>query len=176
MAVCPAKTQISLGIRPVWSVFAVRMKKAWVLSYPLSAQRRLWSDWADAQADLSLRWAHTHFVGLSCRGSFMLVIVWVLHACRPLSILSMHAANMRFNTLFCHIKHNKSRINGPCWKYFFLKKKKKKRKKEKERKNITTLLKSFIWNREKTLLLWFIIIIVKCLSVLSLTHCSIYLG
>ena len=26
-------------------------------------QRRLWSDWADVQADLSLRWAHTHFVG-----------------------------------------------------------------------------------------------------------------
>ena len=39
-------------------VFAIRMKKAWVLSYPLSAQRRLWADWADAQADLSLRWAH----------------------------------------------------------------------------------------------------------------------
>ena len=37
----PAKTQISLGIRPVWSVFAVRMKKAWVLSYPLSTQQRL---------------------------------------------------------------------------------------------------------------------------------------
>ena len=44
-------------------VFAVCMKKAWVLSYPLSAQRSLWSDWADAQADLSLRWAHTHVVG-----------------------------------------------------------------------------------------------------------------
>ena len=44
-------------------VFAVRMKKAWVLIYPLSAKRRLWSDWADAQADLSLRWAHSHFVG-----------------------------------------------------------------------------------------------------------------
>ena len=44
-------------------VFAVRMKKPWVLSYPLSAQRRLWSDWADAQADLSLCWAYTHFVG-----------------------------------------------------------------------------------------------------------------
>ena len=38
-------------------VFAIRIKKAWVLSYPLSAQRRLWSD-------LSLRWAHSHFVGL----------------------------------------------------------------------------------------------------------------
>ena len=44
-------------------VFAVRMKKAWVLSYPLSAQRRLRSDWADAQVDLSLCWAHTHSVG-----------------------------------------------------------------------------------------------------------------
>ena len=44
-------------------VFAVHMKKHWVLSYPLSAQWRLWSDWADAQADLSLRWTHTHFVG-----------------------------------------------------------------------------------------------------------------
>ena len=32
-------------------VFAVRMKKHWVLSYPLSAQRRLWSDWADASED-----------------------------------------------------------------------------------------------------------------------------
>ena len=40
MAVLPAKTQISLGI-----------------------QQSVWSDWADAQADLSLRWAHTHFVG-----------------------------------------------------------------------------------------------------------------
>ena len=39
-------------------VFAVCIKKAWVLSYPLSAQWRLWSDWADAQADLSLRWAY----------------------------------------------------------------------------------------------------------------------
>ena len=39
-------------------VFAVHMKKTWVLSYPLSAQLRFWSDWADAQADLSLRWEH----------------------------------------------------------------------------------------------------------------------
>ena len=38
-------------------VFAVRMKKPWVLSYPLSAQRRLWSDWL-----ICLRWAHSHFV------------------------------------------------------------------------------------------------------------------
>ena len=38
-------------------VFAVRMNKSWVLSYLLSAHRRLWLDWAHAQADLSLGWA-----------------------------------------------------------------------------------------------------------------------
>ena len=48
-------------------VFAVRMKKPWVLSYQLSAQRRLWSDWANAQTDLSLHWAHSHFVGFVMR-------------------------------------------------------------------------------------------------------------
>ena len=42
-------------------VFAVRLKKHWVLSYPLSAQQRLWSDWAEAQADLGLHWAHTSY-------------------------------------------------------------------------------------------------------------------
>ena len=44
-------------------VFAVRMKKTGIPSYPLSAQRRLWSDWVDAQADLSIGWANIHFVG-----------------------------------------------------------------------------------------------------------------
>ena len=59
-----AVRMISQGNPPV---FAVRMKKALVLSYPLSAQRRFWPDWADAQADLSLRWAHSHFVGFDMR-------------------------------------------------------------------------------------------------------------
>ena len=45
----------------LFRVFAVRMKKAWVLSYPLNASKD-WSDWADAQTDLSLRWGHSHFL------------------------------------------------------------------------------------------------------------------
>ena len=45
----PAKTQVSLGFFPVWSVFVVRMKKAWVLSYPLSTQWRFWLVWVDAR-------------------------------------------------------------------------------------------------------------------------------
>ena len=40
-------------------VFAVCIKKAWVFSYPSSTQRRLGSDWADAQADLCLCWGLT---------------------------------------------------------------------------------------------------------------------
>ena len=58
--VCPTKTQISLGIRTVWSVFAVRFM---VAQHPrlLHAHSEDWSDWADAQADLSLCWAHRSF-------------------------------------------------------------------------------------------------------------------
>ena len=41
--------------------FAVRMKKVRVLGYPLSAQRRLWSDLADAKPDRNLRWAQRSF-------------------------------------------------------------------------------------------------------------------
>ena len=48
-------------------VFAVCMKKAWVLSYVMSRQWRHWSDWAEAQADPSLCWAHSHFVGFVMR-------------------------------------------------------------------------------------------------------------
>ena len=66
----PAKIKISLVIRPVCSVFGVRMKKFWVFSYPLSAQRRLirlrgcvgWTE-----SSLSAR----HFVGF-----VMLRLIW----------------------------------------------------------------------------------------------------
>ena len=72
MACAPSENSDQPGHPPsLIRVFVVRMKIAWVLSYPLNAQRRLWSDWADAQADLSLRWAHSHFVGLSWGGSFV---------------------------------------------------------------------------------------------------------
>ena len=64
MACVPSEDSDQTGHPPsLIRVFAFRMKKAWILSYPLSTQRKFWSDWADAQADLSLRWAHTHFVG-----------------------------------------------------------------------------------------------------------------
>ena len=68
MACAPSEDSDQPGHPPsLIRVLAVRMNKPWVLSYPLSAQRRLWSDWADAQADLSLRWVHNHIVGFVMR-------------------------------------------------------------------------------------------------------------
>ena len=42
-------------------VFAVRSMGSYGHKLSSCGQRKLWSDWADAQADLSLRWAHMPF-------------------------------------------------------------------------------------------------------------------
>ena len=83
MACAPSKDSDQPGHLPsLIRVFTVRMKKAWVLSYPLSAQRRLWSDWADAQADLSLRWAHMPFCWFCHEVAHMLVKQKLWHQAR----------------------------------------------------------------------------------------------
>ena len=62
-------------------VFSVRMKKHCARSYPLSAQRSLWSVWADAQTDLSLLSisAQVILLVLICCGSYksISVVSWV---------------------------------------------------------------------------------------------------
>ena len=68
MACAPSEDSDQPGHPPsLIRVFTARMKKAWGLIYPSRAQRRLWSDWADAQADLCLCWTHSHFVGFVMR-------------------------------------------------------------------------------------------------------------
>ena len=61
MTVRWAKTQISLGICPVWSESSLCAH--WVAKEPgfLHADSEDWSNWMDAQADLSLRWVHKPF-------------------------------------------------------------------------------------------------------------------
>ena len=99
-SVRPAKTQISLGIRPVWSESSL---SAWrnIASFccpfaPLSALRHLWSDWTDAQADLSLSWAHVSFY-------------WFCHAVAHLVI-----AFFFFSIRFCSIQHC-DHLVSLCW-------------------------------------------------------------
>ena len=90
-----------MSVRPVWSE---SLLSVWRKLGPLSIHwmhNEDWSDWADAQADLSLRWAHTHFVGfvmlwLKC---FLVIynenqvavisscenwILWLIHVLKPL--------------------------------------------------------------------------------------------
>ena len=66
----PMKTQISLGIRPDWSESLLCAH--WVTKDPsfLHADSEDWSDWVDAQADLSLRCAHVILLVLSWGGSY----------------------------------------------------------------------------------------------------------
>ena len=72
MACAPSEDPDQPGHPPsLIRVFAVRMKKAWVLSYPLSTQQRLWSDWADAQTDLSLHCAQSFLLVLSRGGAII---------------------------------------------------------------------------------------------------------
>ena len=78
VAVRPAKTQISLGIRPVWSESSLCAQ--WVVKDPifLHADSEDWSDWADAQAEVSLRWAHSHFVDFVTRRDVSIhMVLWM---------------------------------------------------------------------------------------------------
>ena len=56
----PANTQIRLGIRPVWlESLLSAWRKLGSLDTHRCKQQRLWSDWADAQADLSYCWVQS---------------------------------------------------------------------------------------------------------------------
>ena len=67
--VCPADSDQPGRSPSLIRVFGVHLKKGWILSYPRRAQRRLWSDWVDAQADLSLLGAQIILLVSSCTGS-----------------------------------------------------------------------------------------------------------
>ena len=71
----PAQTQISLGIRPVRSESSLSGRKIIGSSANHWAHCEDWSDWADGQADLSLRWAHMSFCWF-CHEAAHLVLFW----------------------------------------------------------------------------------------------------
>ena len=64
----PSKDSDQPGHPPsLISVFAVHSVGSWGPKLSSCRQRRLWSDGADTQADMSLRWVHGHFVGFVMR-------------------------------------------------------------------------------------------------------------
>ena len=106
------ETQISLDIRPVWSESSISAQWVHVAKDPslLHTDSEDWSDWASAQADLSLRWEHmplcwfcreaAHFV-LFVLTAFLLVLntcVTFTLAWWPLSVRT-YRSNMVFHAL-----------------------------------------------------------------------------
>ena len=127
----PAKTRISLGIRPVSSVFAVCMRKPRVLSYPLSAQRRLISlggcpGWSESSLDAQvICWF------LSCGGSNQTSFEIFGSKCKDCTI--------RNKILYAYYKMHQ------CYYYTAMKKKKKKSMTSKLRQNSAVI---FFINRQ----------------------------
>ena len=80
-------------------VFAVRMKKSCVLSYPMSAQRRLWSVSANAQADLSLCWAHRSFCWFCHEAAHLLLLL-----CSWCKRVQRNGSNTPLSFCFIHLK------------------------------------------------------------------------
>ena len=76
ITVHPAKTQLSLGILPVWSESSLCAQ--WVAkdSSFLHADSEDSSDWVDAQADLSLRRGHMPFSWLCHKAAHIFLFFW----------------------------------------------------------------------------------------------------
>ena len=95
--VWPVKTQISLGIHPVWSESSLSACRNWDLSYPLSALRRLirlggWPGWSESSLG-----AHVLLLVLSCFGSYL----WSLYI---EMLVNLSYRNMELH-YFYDIKH-----------------------------------------------------------------------
>ena len=78
MACAPSENSDQPGHPPsLIRVFAVRSKDSQGPKASSSGQRRLWSDWAAAQADLSLCWAHMSFCWFRYAVA-LIVLLWYL--------------------------------------------------------------------------------------------------
>ena len=77
-------------------VFAVRSMGSWGPKLSSCGQRRLWSDWADDQADLSLHWAHMPFC-------------WFCHEAAQLKFKGGSKCSSKFNILHVRVVPKKSK-------------------------------------------------------------------
>ena len=94
MTCAPAKTQISLFIRQVWSVSSLSPWRNLGSLATQLAHSEDWSGWVDAQADLSLRWVHRSFCWFWCaaaQNSFLLF-------CKHLQQKAFRALWYKFST------------------------------------------------------------------------------
>ena len=100
MTMRPAKIQISLGIRPVWSETSLCAQRVAKDPSFLHADSEDWSDREDAQADVSLPWAHSHFVGFVMR--------WLISA-------EMWIFQCRGKMILCCVDNAQKKTLLECW-------------------------------------------------------------
>ena len=104
----PSEDSDQIGHPPsLIRVFAVCSMGSYGSKLSSCGQRRLWSDWA-AQADLSLRWVHTHSVGFV--GSFPI-------NCHLCTIKSIKLLKVQILSIFHVIIYHTIKI--VCWMLCF---------------------------------------------------------
>ena len=93
----PSEDLDQLGVRSVWSESLLCAQ--WVakdLSF-LHADSEDWSDWADAQADLSLRWAHRpHYWFCHVAAHITKILFWENPELLPTLFLLCHVSSLQF--------------------------------------------------------------------------------
>ena len=87
--------------RSLIRIFVVRMQKLCIRGYPKYVQRRFWSGWANAQADLNLFWAHISDVA----PRFFLLYSCISHAdsFRYLKAVSRRHCGLHGNVIYTHM-------------------------------------------------------------------------
>ena len=112
-----------------WSVFAVRSKGSQGPKLSSCEYRRLWSDWADAQADPSLRWAHV--VGFVEHGGYPILSYYQCQQTRSVhdeyswylsrqTSISIHPAFLRNKSIaYLENKYWTDRWHSACKSEFF---------------------------------------------------------
>ena len=91
-----------------------RMKEAWVISYPFSAQRRLWSDWADGRIGGCPGWSESSLGAQSvcwfCHEVDQLLFFLLLTLDHSMDEDVFHSICSRYFLVFLFAKQNFSMV------------------------------------------------------------------
>ena len=106
MVCAPSKDSDQPGQLPsLIRVFAVRSMDSWGPNVSSCGQGRLWSDWVDAQADLSLHWAQWSFCWLCHEAA---------HLTNTLLLLALGGIVKPYSSNVLTIKSNEKKDNKQC--------------------------------------------------------------
>ena len=106
LALCPAKTQISLVICPVGSVFTVHMKLAEALSYPFSTQWRL------IRLGGCTGWSNCQFRSYEVESVILNHTVHMQALRDSLQVLYAHSFTLNWQLLFLNQRKRKKGVKG----------------------------------------------------------------